>query len=200
MRLISIAIFVCMCIIVHHTFILKTNSISDIRSHSHPDGSESIEETDESQRDRSDLSLHEFMSPTQHQPNEIIHTRILGGSSSSSSYPTKSYNSTTSEHTSSHHPPLYGALSSLNIFIGTMSIIIIVFSVLFVEEFFEKLNKLTNETPFQELLLAIEKELMVVGTMAFIFKMILNLKLVSNSDWLIALEYAGQCFIAGYPR
>jgi hypothetical protein len=71
------------------------------------------------------------------------------------------------------------------------AIIIIVFSVLLVEDLFEKLNKLTNDTPFQELLRAIEKELMVVGTMAFIFKLIINLKLIADDDWVLALEYAG---------
>ena len=84
---------------------------------------------------------------------------------------------------------IFGAASYVPILIGTVSIIIVVVSVIAVEAAFELLNHLTHDTPFAELVLAVEKELMVVGSMAFAFKIIINVTTFINSDWLLGLEY-----------
>ena len=108
----------------------------------------------------------------------------------------ESTNTTTTHHTSGTHSVLiFNSFSSLNIIYGSISIIIIIAGVLSVEYIFESLNQLTNDTPFQELVSAIEKELMIVGTMAFIFKIIINVNLLANHEWILALEYAGNYLI-----
>ena len=93
-----------------------------------------------------------------------------------------------SDHSGGHQ--LFNALMSIEILIGSCSILLIISFVLTVEFFFEKLNEATEDTPFEELLRAIEKELMIVGTMAFIFKTILSIDLLKDEAWIFALEYA----------
>lgn len=87
---------------------------------------------------------------------------------------------------------------------GTVSILIVIVSVIATEAAFESMNHMTAETPFAELVVAIENELMIVGSMAFLFKIIINLTSFINSEWLLALEYAdllvpvitfSRCFI-----
>ena len=51
-------------------------------------------------------------------------------------------------------------------------------------------NQLTHDTTFKDMVLAIEKELTIVGCMAFIFKIILNTSTFLDQHWILSLEYA----------
>ena len=84
---------------------------------------------------------------------------------------------------------LFGAADYLSPLIGAVSMVIVVFCVICTEAFFEGLNHMAHDTPFEELITAIENEMMIVGFMAFLLKIILNLTTIP-SDWLLALEYA----------
>ena len=84
---------------------------------------------------------------------------------------------------------LFGAADYQRPFIGAISLLIVVFCVIATEGFFESLNHLAHDTPFEELISAIENEMMIVGFMAFVLKVILNLTYI-NADWLLALEYS----------
>lgn len=74
-------------------------------------------------------------------------------------------------------------------FVGTMSILLIIAAVLGTEHIFKSLHILTHDTPFQDMVFAIEKELMIVGCMAFLFKIIINVQSI-EPHWLLALEYS----------
>jgi len=84
---------------------------------------------------------------------------------------------------------LFGAADYQRPFIGAVSLLIVVFCVIATEGFFEGMNHLAHDTPFEELITAIENEMMIVGFMAFVLKVILNLTYI-NADWLLALEYS----------
>lgn len=88
---------------------------------------------------------------------------------------------------------LFGIISSLDPVVGTLSFIIIVAAVMFVDFAFYGLSLMSHDTPFEQLLPAIQKELMIAGCTAFVFKIIVN---ASNNGlshtWFIALEYAGK--------
>ena len=88
---------------------------------------------------------------------------------------------------------LFGTLESIHIDDGTISIIIIICAVLATEHLFEYMHIMTHDTPFQDMVSAIEKELMIVGCMAFIFKIVINVTHVEY-NWLFALEYSGMLF------
>lgn len=87
---------------------------------------------------------------------------------------------------------LFGSLVSIDVVQGTVAIFIIVFAVLLVEKIFHGLHSITHDTPFQDMVSAIEKELMIVGCMAFAFKIIINTTSFLDASWLHALEYAGS--------
>ena len=86
---------------------------------------------------------------------------------------------------------LFGIMGQIQHFDGTISVILIIAAVWGTEYIFESLHILTHDTPFQDMVFAIEKELMIVGCMAFIFKIIVNLTSIEPS-WLLALEYSGN--------
>lgn len=90
------------------------------------------------------------------------------------------------------HFSLFGGMTSLDVFIGTMSVIIIVAAVQFVEYLFHILHVITHDTPFNQMVQSIEKELMVVGFTAFIFKIIVNTTAFLELEWFHSLEYAGE--------
>lgn len=96
----------------------------------------------------------------------------------------------THEASKAHHN-IFNSLNTLTVTIATISVLIIIASVFLVEFFFDKLSELADDTPFRQLLIAIEKELMVIGCMAFIFKIISNLNVIESESWIFALEYAG---------
>jgi len=84
---------------------------------------------------------------------------------------------------------LFGAAQYAPPMVGTVSLLIVVFCVISTESFFEALNHMAHDTPFDELITAIENEMMIVGFMAFVLKIIINLTHFP-SLWLISLEYA----------
>jgi len=96
-----------------------------------------------------------------------------------------------SAHTT-EHLPLFGGVVAINAFIFAVSVIIIVASVLLVEFTFETITEMLKESAFKDMFFAIQKELMTVGLMSFIFKIILNTTHFISGDWLIGLEYAGN--------
>lgn len=98
--------------------------------------------------------------------------------------------STSTEHSSS--TSLFGILSHLDPLIGTMSFVIIAAVVVFVETMFHYLNEATHDTPFHQIIPAVEKELMIAGCTAFAFKIIVNAAENMNTDWYHSLEYAGN--------
>ena len=96
-----------------------------------------------------------------------------------------------SEGEETTHFELFGGVTSLNILIGSVSVIIIVCAVQLVEYFFHTLHLFTHDTPFNQMVHSIEKELMVVGFTAFVFKVIVNSTDFLKLDWFHSLEYAG---------
>ncbi len=86
---------------------------------------------------------------------------------------------------------IFGSLQGLDLVDGTLSILVVIVSVLLLEHLFHQLHSLTHDTPFQDMVSAIEKELMIVGFMAFVFKIIVNSSKLLNSSWLAALEFSG---------
>ncbi len=84
---------------------------------------------------------------------------------------------------------IFGALPFVDPMIGAISMVIIVAVVLIVEHFFHRLHSYTHDTPFEQMLISIQKELMIVGTMSFIFKIILQ-STSMNIDWVLGLEFA----------
>jgi hypothetical protein len=100
----------------------------------------------------------------------------------------------TDDHaTDDHHAfSLFGAISYLKLTQGTLSILIIVLAVLTVEYCFHMLHVVTHDTPFNQMVQSIEKELMAVGFTAFAFKIMVDTTHFLDLDWFHALEYAGQ--------
>jgi hypothetical protein len=84
---------------------------------------------------------------------------------------------------------IFGAMPKLDASVSTISMIIIIASVILLEKGFHRLHDLTSDTPFETMIHSIEKELMIVGTMAFIFKLILNITHI-DSMWVLGLEFA----------
>ena len=85
---------------------------------------------------------------------------------------------------------IFGTMIDLNPMAGSLSILIIVVAVICTEKVFEGLHEVTRDTPFSDMVSAIEKELMIVGSMAFIFKIVVNTTTFLDHSWLAALEYA----------
>lgn len=90
------------------------------------------------------------------------------------------------------HFELFGGISSLDIMIASISVLIIVCAVQMVEYLFHTLHLATHDTPFNQMVHSIEKELMVVGFTAFIFKIIVNTTSFLELEWFHSLEYAGM--------
>mmetsp|Transcript_1864 Transcript_1864/g.2574 ORF Transcript_1864/g.2574 Transcript_1864/m.2574 type:complete len:854 (-) Transcript_1864:88-2649(-) len=84
---------------------------------------------------------------------------------------------------------LFGSILHVNspgILIGAVVITIII--VHCVENSFEVFHSLTHESPFQQMINAIEKELMTVGFTALLFKVVFNSSKFLTPDWFFALE------------
>ena len=90
------------------------------------------------------------------------------------------------------HFSLFGGISSLDIMIASISVIIIVGAVQCIEYLFHTLHLITHDTPFNQMVQSIEKELMVVGFTAFIFKIVVNTTDFLDLEWFHCLEYAGK--------
>lgn len=119
-----------------------------------------------------------------------FHFRYLAGNSTGE---TPHDDHATDDHGTddAHAFSLFGGISGLGIYIGTVSVIIIVFAVQLVEYFFHLLHTFTHDTPFHRMVQSIEKELMVVGFTAFMFKILVDTTHFLDLDWFHALEYAG---------
>ena len=104
-------------------------------------------------------------------------------------------NTTSPSHGGGHQTgstSLFGALLSISPTDGTLAILITVALIVLFETLFHKMQGLTKDTPFQDMVSAIEKELMIVGCLAFLFKVILNANsLLLSHEWTHALEFAG---------
>jgi hypothetical protein len=99
--------------------------------------------------------------------------------------------SSSSEHESPSS--LFGIIAELDPAIGTLSFIILVAAILVVEFLFYGLQIMAHETPFEHLIPAVQKELMIAGCTAFSFKVIVNATNYNLSmKWYHALEYAGR--------
>ena len=96
----------------------------------------------------------------------------------------------TDDHAGSSHVSIFGSVSHIEPIIGTISMIIIIFAVLFLQSLFQGLHSFTADTSFNTMVVRIENELMIVGCSAFIFKIILNTTSFLNEEWTLALEFA----------
>jgi len=76
--------------------------------------------------------------------------------------------------------------------IASIAVIIIVGAVQCIEYSFHSLHLITHDTPFNQMVQSIEKELMVVGFTAFIFKIVVNTTNFLELEWYHSLEYAGK--------
>jgi Ca2+-binding EF-hand superfamily protein len=85
---------------------------------------------------------------------------------------------------------IFGSMADTDIVIGSVSFLIVISAVLLVENIFHLLEHMAHDTPFEDMVLAIEKELMIVGTMAFILKLIITTSDFIEYDWYHALEFA----------
>ena len=80
--------------------------------------------------------------------------------------------------------------AALNTSIMSISIVIVIISVVLLEKIFRFLHFLTKDTAFSNMILRIEKELMIVGSTAFVFRLIVTPSSLSTSEWVGALNYA----------
>eukprot|EP01038_Epipyxis_sp_PR26KG_P010383 gene10383-13947_t len=110
-----------------------------------------------------------------------IHSqRYLSGSSSSSE-------SSSSQDDSNQS--VFGSLSHIDTAVGTIAIAIIIFAVFLYEQLFLLLHQITNDTAVHVMITRIEKELMIVGCISFIFKVVLSTTEL-DYQWHHALEFA----------
>lgn len=100
--------------------------------------------------------------------------------------------STSSGNSTSHsgHPNLFGNLTAITDTRGVLSILLIVVIILLLEQMFSILKETTEDTPFEEMIHAIQSEMMIVGAMAYAFKLMTSAGVELQEDWLFALEYA----------
>lgn len=72
----------------------------------------------------------------------------------------------------------------------SVSIVIVIVAVVALEKLFHFLHFLTKETAFKNMIVRIEKELMIVGSTAFVFRLIVTPSELAISEWGLALDYA----------
>lgn len=84
---------------------------------------------------------------------------------------------------------LFGSLGGIDIVTGTVSLIIVIVSVLSFEAMFFHIEEATVDTPFAAMIAGIQKELMIVGGMAFILKCIIS-TVSFDVSWLHSIEFA----------
>lgn len=101
--------------------------------------------------------------------------------------PASTASNSTANHCSDSYHNIFGGLNSLAVLQGTIAIVIIIFAIIFLEFTISYLHELANDSAFADMLNVIERELMIVGLLAFIFK---TIKLSISSDWYYALEFA----------
>ena len=85
---------------------------------------------------------------------------------------------------------LFGGLETIQPSILIYSLLIIVVGVIALELLSSVTHKYTADTPWDKMVIALEKELMIVGCTAFLFKLFLSQNTDLSHDWLFSLEYA----------
>ena len=88
--------------------------------------------------------------------------------------------------------PVLGQLDHIGIYYGTFSMLIIIAAVISIGTLFHHLHELTAETLFKDIILAIEKELMVVGGIAFVLTCIINSSKYVSLEWYKAIQFIGK--------
>ena len=86
---------------------------------------------------------------------------------------------------------LFGSANYITADTGTFSFFIVIFTVVCIETVFQFIHKSTTGTAYHEMVTAIEKELMIVGSMAFSLKIIFNTIHFNSPHWVLAIEFAG---------
>ena len=84
----------------------------------------------------------------------------------------------------------FGALTFVSVYPGSVSIIAIILLVLLIEQIVSTLHEFTSESAFANMLVILEKELMIVGCTSFIFKSIQSSDFTIDSMWYTCLEFA----------
>jgi hypothetical protein len=185
-RLTTIVLFLCVVFTSHWIWSVAVNSLwgNNSSSNGAPLSYEHISRQ---------LGSSSSTTPT-HSPTTYHSTNTTNHNSTSTH--TDDHHATDDHGTSSHsstESSLFGIISELDPVIGTVAFIIIVAAVLFVEFLFGGLHVMAHDTPFQHLIPAVEKELMIAGCTAFVFKIIVNATNEGLSHkWLLGLEYAGK--------
>jgi hypothetical protein len=90
---------------------------------------------------------------------------------------------------------VFGTANDMDSKILAWSFVIIVVIVVLLEKFIAIVNRLTYETPFQDMVSSVMSELMVVGIMSFSFKILMQQTNVLSPTWAHALDFAGNCDI-----
>lgn len=88
---------------------------------------------------------------------------------------------------------LFGSVNHLGSETGTFAFLIIIAGVVSIETLFHEVHTLTHDTSYQDMVSAIEKELMIVGIMAFTGKVIFSTVQFNDLEWVHAVEFAGEC-------
>jgi hypothetical protein len=184
-RLTTIVLFLCVVFASHWCWSVAVNSLwgNNPYSNGAPLSYEHI-----SRQLASSGSTPTYSPTTYHSTNTTDHHN-----STSTHHDDDDGHGTTTSHSSAAESSLFGIISELDPVIGTVAFIIIVAAVLFVEFLFGGLHVMAHDTPFQHLIPAVEKELMIAGCTAFVFKIIVNATNQGLSHkWLLGLEYAGK--------
>ena len=88
-------------------------------------------------------------------------------------------------------PSLFGEYDNLPPMISTITFIAVIFSVYLLEYFFDIVEEVTDGTMTGEMLVRMQKELMIVGALSFIFKCILTGTHLHANPYMQGFEFAG---------
>jgi len=93
---------------------------------------------------------------------------------------------------------LFGVVNELGSEYGTFAFFIVIAGVVTIETVFHEVHTMTHDTSYQDMVSAIEKELMIVGIMAFTGKVIFMQVEFSDYEWVHAVEFAGRWCVCLY--
>lgn len=86
--------------------------------------------------------------------------------------------------------PTFGGANELDAVAATSSFLIIIGCAVLLETIFESIHIQTHETPYYDMVSAIEKELMISGFLAFAFNTVAASIGLLGDHWLIAINFA----------
>lgn len=92
-------------------------------------------------------------------------------------------------HGCEHAVPIFGALGHVEPMEGTASFLLIIGLIIFTEFLTEAMESMSKDTPFQKMIYNIEKELMTIGFMSFMFKIFMD-KIELPEVWKLPLEFS----------